>query len=161
MDITVHCAYDEMVTVERCIPNPRNPNTHPKKQLELLSRIIFGQGWRAPITISSRSGFIVRGHGRLAAAKLLGVTEVPVDWQDYGSEAEGYADLIADNRLAELSEIDTDLMAQLMRDVDGDGFSDFTGYDDKAIAALLAEKPETIEEDDHIVTGKQIGRAHV
>lgn len=149
MDITVHCAYDEMVTIERCIPNPRNPNTHPKKQLELLSKIINGQGWRAPITISRRSGFIVRGHGRLSAAKLLGLSEVPVDWQDYESEAEEYADLIADNRLAELSEIDIDLMAQLMRDVDGDGFSDLTGYDDKAIATLLAEKPETIEEDDY------------
>lgn len=40
-------------------------------------------------------------------------------------------------------------MAQLMRDVDGDGFSEFTGYDDKAIAALLAEKPEIIKEDDY------------
>lgn len=153
MNITVHCAYDEMVAIERCIPNPRNPNTHPKKQLELLSKIISGQGWRAPITMSRRSGFVVRGHGRLAAAQMIGCTEVPVDWQEYESEAAEYADLIADNRLAELSEIDTELMAQLMRDVDGDGFSELTGYDDKAIAALLAEVPETIEEDDYDAAG--------
>ena len=154
MDIAVHCAYDEMVAIEKVIPNPRNPNKHPKKQLELLAKIISGQGWRAPITMSRRSGFVVRGHGRLAAAQMIGCTEVPVDWQEYESEAAEYADLIADNRLAELSEIDTELMAQLMRDVDGDGFSELTGYDDKAIAALLAESPETIEEDDYDAAGE-------
>lgn len=147
--LKVHCAFDEMVPIEQVVPNPRNPNQHPKKQLELLAKIISGQGWRAPITVSRRSGFVVRGHGRLAAAQIIGCQEVPVDWQDYESEAAEYADLIADNRLAELSEIDTDIMAELIKEVDGDGFSEFTGYDDKAIAALLAESPQTIEEDDY------------
>lgn len=149
MDITVHCAYDELVAIEKVIPNPRNPNKHPKKQLELLAKIISEQGWRAPITMSRRSGFVVRGHGRLAVAQMIGCAEVPVDWQEYESEAAEYADLIADNRLAELSEIDTNLMAQLMKDVDNDGFSELTGYDEKAIAALLAESPQTIEEDNY------------
>lgn len=147
--LKVHCAFDEMVPIEQVVPNPRNPNQHPKKQLELLAKIISGQGWRAPITVSRRSGFVVRGHGRLAAAQIIGCQEVPVDWQDYESEAAEYADLIANNRLAELSEIDTDIMAELIKEVDGDGFSEFTGYDDKAIAALLAESPQTIEEDDY------------
>lgn len=76
-----------MVPVEEIIPNPRNPNKHPKKQIELLAKIIKAQGWRAPITVSNRSGFIVRGHARLEAAKLLGLTECPVDFQDYENEA--------------------------------------------------------------------------
>ena len=40
--LKVHCAFDEMVPIEQVIPNPRNPNQHPKKQLELLSKIISG-----------------------------------------------------------------------------------------------------------------------
>ncbi len=67
----VKCAHDEMVPLEEIIPNPRNPNQHPDQQIELLAKIIAAQGWRAPITVSTRSGFIVRGHGRFAAAKLL------------------------------------------------------------------------------------------
>lgn len=144
-DIIVHCSFDEMVAIEKVIPNPKNPNKHPKKQIELLAKIIKSQGWRAPITLSKRSGFIVRGHGRLEAAQLLGMESVPVDWQDYESEATEYADLIADNRL---SEIDNDLMADLLRDVD-DEFTELTGYTDEEIAVLLAESPDVIEEDDY------------
>lgn len=147
-DIIIHCSFDEMVAIEKVIPNPKNPNKHPKKQIELLAKIIKSQGWRAPITVSKRSGFIVRGHGRLEAAQLLGMESVPVDWQDYESEAAEYADLIADNRLSELSEIDNDLMADLLREVD-DEFTELTGYTDEEIAVLLAESPDVIEEDDY------------
>jgi hypothetical protein len=51
--------------VESVVGNPRNPNVHPERQIELLAKIISAQGWRAPITVSTRSGFVVRGHGRL------------------------------------------------------------------------------------------------
>lgn len=88
----VYCTFTRMVAIEEIIPNPRNPNKHPKKQIELLAKIIKAQGWRAPITVSNRSGFIVRGHARLEAAKLLGLTECPVDFQDYDNEAVEWAD---------------------------------------------------------------------
>ena len=77
----VYCAHSQMVEIEKVIPNPRNPNKHSEKQIALLSKIIAAQGWRAPITVSTRSGFIVRGHGRLLAARKLGLAEVPVDYQ--------------------------------------------------------------------------------
>jgi DNA modification methylase len=113
----VHCSFSEIVDIVSLIPNPRNPNQHSEKQIQLLAKIIKNQGWRAPITVSSRSGFIVRGHGRLMAAKLLGVEQVPIDRQDYATEAEEWADLVADNRIAELSEIDESLLKQLMGDI--------------------------------------------
>jgi hypothetical protein len=97
--IPVHCAHDELADVDALVPYPRNPNRHSDEQRRLLAKIIKHQGWRAPITVSTRSGFIVRGHGRLAAAKLLGVDLAPVDRQDHATEAEEWADLIADNRL--------------------------------------------------------------
>lgn len=94
-NIMIHCAYTDLVDITSVVPNPRNPNHHSDKQVELLAKVIKAQGWRAPITVSNRSGFIVRGHGRLMAAQLLGLDTVPIDRQDYESEAAEYADLIA------------------------------------------------------------------
>ena len=51
----VYCAHSQMVEIEKVIPNPRNPNKHSEKQIALLSKIIAAQGWRAPITVSTRS----------------------------------------------------------------------------------------------------------
>ena len=85
--IKVDCAHDSLVETEKLIPNPRNPNKHPQKQLDLLAKIIKAQGFRNPIVVSNRSGFIVKGHARLEAAQILGIKECPVDFQDYENEA--------------------------------------------------------------------------
>ena len=68
--VPVFCAHDAIVDVTKLVPNPKNPNQHPDNQIQLLGRIIRQAGWRQPITVSKRSGFIVKGHGRLAAALL-------------------------------------------------------------------------------------------
>ncbi len=57
--IPVWCAHDDIVAIDQLLPNPRNPNMHPDKQIKLLGDIILSQGWRGPITVSTRSGFIV------------------------------------------------------------------------------------------------------
>jgi len=137
--VEVKCAHDEMVPVEKLVPNPRNPNKHPAKQIELLAKIIGAQGWRAPVSVSRLSGFIVRGHGRYEAALKMGCESVPVDFQDYGNEAEEWADLIADNRIAELASIDEDELTGILQEMH-QNFKDFdltlTGVED--IAARLA-----------------------
>ena len=91
------------------------------------------QGWRHPIIVSKRSGFICAGHGRLIAAKLNGWTQVPVDYQDFESEAQEYAFLVSDNKIAELSETDNSLLASSiseleMQDLDFEllGFTDLS-----------------------------------
>jgi len=130
-DIDCWCRFDEEVDVTELIENPRNPNKHPDKQIALLAKIIRSQGWRQPITVSKRSGFIVKGHGRLQAAKVMNVVRVPVEYQDYATEAEEYADLIADNRIAELAEPDQDMIAELLNDDLFEGFDmDLTGFGD-------------------------------
>jgi hypothetical protein len=68
----VNCAFDELVPLEKLVPNPRNPNQHPQSQVALLAKVIAHQGWRSPVVVSTRSGFIVAGHGRYEAAKVLG-----------------------------------------------------------------------------------------
>jgi ParB-like chromosome segregation protein Spo0J len=104
--IAVMCAYDKLVDIVDVIPNPRNPQKHTDRQIALLARVIKSQGWRVPITVSKRSGFVVRGHGRLMAAQKLGAQYVPVDYQDYENEAQEWADLVADNRIPKLAETD-------------------------------------------------------
>lgn len=116
--VPVFCAHDKVIPIGELRPNPKNPNHHPPEQIKLLAYVIRTQGWRAPITVSTRSGLIVRGHGRLEAALLDDLEEVPVDFQEYGSEAEEMADLVADNRIAELSDIDNRKLADAFADID-------------------------------------------
>ena len=144
----VYCAHSQMVEIEKVIPNPRNPNKHSEKQIALLAKIIAAQGWRAPITVSTRSGFIVRGHGRLLAARKLGLAEVPVDYQAYETEAAEWADLIADNRLSELSETDDLLLKDLLQEL-GTGELDLelTAYTADEIDQMLGSAKEVQEDD--------------
>lgn len=106
MEDKVKCAHDELVPLHKLVPNPKNPNTHPEKQIERLAKIIDYQGMRRPIIVSKRSGFITVGHGRLEALKKLGWDKAPVNYQDYDSEAAEYADMTADNAIAEWAELD-------------------------------------------------------
>ena len=138
--IPVWCRYDEAVQIEKVTPNPRNPNTHPDKQIALLAKIIKAQGWRNPIVVSNRSGFVVKGHGRLQAASLLQLDAVPVEYQDYETEAAEYADMIADNRIAELAEPDAALLKDLLQELDtGAADMDLTGFDAAELERLMTQ----------------------
>lgn len=146
--IPVFCAHDEICDVAKLIPNPKNPNQHPDNQIQLLGRIIRQTGWRQPITVSRRSGFIVKGHGRLKAALLEGFKEAPVDYQDYASEAEEYADLMADNRIAELAETDNKMLADLFADIDtGEIPTELTGYTEEEMESLVNALSEALHSD--------------
>lgn len=141
--IPVYCAYDEIVPIKQLRPNAKNPNTHPQEQLEKLGKIIRGNGWRNPITVSTRSGLIVKGHGRLLTAELEELKEVPVEYQNYESDEAELADLTADNRIAELAEMDSKMLADIFADIDT-GAIDFelSGYTEdeyKDIATALSE----------------------
>ena len=128
-NIPVYCAHDAIVPLGELRPNPKNPNMHPEEQLKRLGALIRGAGWRNPITVSTRSGLIVRGHGRLAAAQLEGLTEAPVDYQNYMSDAEELADLVADNRIAELADPDMQKLAGIFEEIMASDISmDMTGY---------------------------------
>lgn len=148
-DIPVYCSHSQMVDIEALVPNPRNPNKHPERQIELLGKIIKAQGWRNPIVVSKRSGFVVKGHGRLQAAQLIGCSQVPVDYQDYASEAAEWADMIADNRIAELAVADDKELHSLLSELEASGEIDLdlTGFSGNALADLLAE-PEIVTEEE-------------
>lgn len=129
-----------LVPIEEIIENPRNPNTHDANQINLLAKIIEFQGWRLPIVVSNRSGFIVRGHGRLMSARKMGLDSVPVSYQEYSSEAQEHADLIADNRIAELAEIDRDQLKDIIEELDsGELDLDVTGFDNSSLEQLMSQ----------------------
>lgn len=138
--VTVHCAHSKIVSVGELKPYPRNNKKHPDQQLDLMCKAIKAQGWRAPITVSNQSGFIVRGHGRLEAAKRLGLNAVPVDFQDYASPAAEQADRIADNKLAELAEYDMDALKEELLELDTGALDmDITGFDAGALETLMTQ----------------------
>ncbi len=147
--IPVYCAHDAVVATSELKPNPKNPNKHPQAQIEALGAIIRGNGWRNPITVSTRSGYVVKGHGRLLAAQLEELAEVPVDYQDYESEAAELADLTADNRIAELAETDNKLLLEVFAGIDaGDIDFSLSGYSSKEYEEIAASLNETIAASD-------------
>ena len=91
-------------------PHPRNARTHSKKQIRQISESISNFGFTVPILIDEK-GVIIAGHGRFEAAKLLGLTEVPVIIQEGLSEAKKRALLIADNKIAQNAGWDRERLA--------------------------------------------------
>lgn len=129
-EIKVHCAFDEIVDRPELKFHPLNPNTHPDDQVKKLAKMIKHHGWRMPVTVSKRSGYVVRGHGRLMAADMAGIEKIPVDYQAYASEDEELADLVADNKVFEGSELDADITNEILGILDGDGFDiELAGFD--------------------------------
>ena len=139
--VPVFCAYDAIVPLSQLRPNPGNPNHHGTDQIERLGGIIRATGWRNAITVSNLSGLIVKGHGRMEAAAWANLSEAPVEYQDYDSEAEEWADLIADNRLAELSTLNTGELLEMVNEIDtGVVPLEMTGYTTEDIEAIIAAR---------------------
>lgn len=96
------------LAIKELTPHPKNPNKHPKDQIDRLAEILKYQGFRQPIVISNRSGLVVAGHGRIEAAKKNKWSTVPVVYQDFDDEAQEYAHLTADNAIASWAELQID-----------------------------------------------------
>jgi len=140
--IPVYCAFRRFVKLADLRPNPENPNTHPAQQIELLANVLRSYGWRAPITVSLRSGLIVRGHGRLEAARKAGLSWAPVDEQHYASKADEDRDLVADNRLAELAHVDDRKLLSMLKTLD-EPLRLGAGFTDRSMLAMLRIAGET------------------
>lgn len=98
----------KMVDIDSIIPNPKNNNKHSAEQIDRLCKIIKHNGFRVPLIVSNRSGFLICGHGRLESAKKLGYEKVPVIYQDFENEAEEFQFLTADNEISRWAEFDKD-----------------------------------------------------
>lgn len=145
-EIKVHCKHTKMEEVVNLVPHPQNPNTHPPKQIEMLAKIIRNTGWRSPVVVSTRTGFIVSGHGRLEAAKILKEEKVPIDEQDFKSEADEFAHLVADNRIAELAGMSDDKLTELLSGLSEQDYDlELAGFENNDVANLLELKDKSEE----------------
>jgi DNA modification methylase len=123
--------------------NPRqtNPRTHSKKQIEQIARAITQFGFTNPVLIDDGNG-IIAGHGRVAAAKLVGLSQVPTVRLSAMSEAEIRAYVIADNKLAEHAGWDRNLLGlefQYLSSLDIDFDATLTGFELPEIDLLIGE----------------------
>ena len=89
----------ELWPIDRLRPYERNPRTHSEAQVDQIAASMVEFGWTNPILVDENAG-ILAGHGRLLAARKLGLAEVPVIRFEHLSEAQKRAYLIADNQLA-------------------------------------------------------------
>ena len=90
--------------------------------------------------VSNQSGFIVAGHGRYEAALILGVESVPVNFQDFDSESDELAHLVADNRLAEIAEMDRVSLKELLLEMDTGALDmDLTGFTQTDLETLMTQ----------------------
>jgi ParB-like nuclease domain len=96
--------------------DPKNPRIHSSKQIAQKAKSIDAFGFNVPVLVDANLK-VVAGHGRIAAAQLLGLTEVPTIPLDHLSEAQNRAFMIADNRLTETSAWNELLLAEQLKEL--------------------------------------------
>ena len=159
MAISVKCSHKEMVPINQLVPHPQNSNTHPQKQIDLLAKLIKFQGFRNPIVVSNLSGYIVAGHGRLEAAKILDMDSVPVDYQDFDNKPQEIAYLESDNLVADLADHKIENLHENIRslDLDDDFDLELFGVPD----LLLGDDDLQLNEDLDDITEKKKERKYI
>lgn len=117
MEIQIKTDSIELIDVTQLIPHPQNMHNHSPQQIERLCNLIEYQGFRNPLVIQKGTNIVVAGHGRLEAAKTLGMEKVPCLYQEFESEAQLYAYIVSDNAIGkdhwaqlDLSQINTDIL---------------------------------------------------
>lgn len=136
----------QVVDIDSLILNPKNNNKHPKEQIERLSKLIQYQGFRNPVVVSKRTGFVLAGHGRIEAAKIAGLKEVPAMFQDFDNEAQEYAYLTSDNAIAAWAELDLSAVNTEMLDLGPDFDIDLLGIKDFVIEPVEKFEPQGDED---------------
>jgi len=136
--------------IEKITPYARNSRTHSDEQVAQIAASIREWGWTNPILVDEDGGLIA-GHGRLLAARKLGVTQIPTMVAKGWSEAQKKAYVIADNKLALNAGWDLELLAVELGDLQGFDFDlMLTGFSDDELSKLLAEKTEGNTDPDEI-----------
>jgi DNA modification methylase len=136
--------------VDALAPYPSNARTHSKHQIRQIADSIEEFGWTNPVLID-RSNTVIAGHGRVAAAKLLGMFEVPTIRLENLSPDQVRAYVIADNRLAEKAGWDKSILAielQNLLTIESDFDVTITGFEIPEIDILLTATEDKRDPDD-------------
>lgn len=135
-----------MLPVESLRPYEKNARKHGEKDVAAIAESIKEFGFNDPIGIWGKDNLIVEGHGRLEAAKLLGMDKVPAIRLDHLTDEQRRAYAIAHNRTAELSEWDELVLGGELQQLASEGFDiSLTGFD---WDVSVGDPAETINEVD-------------
>ena len=127
----------EQWPIEKLVPYAKNSRTHSEDQIAQIAASIKEWGFTTAVLVDE-SGSIIAGHGRLMAARKLGLASLPVMVAKGWSEAQKRAYVIADNKLALNAGWDNELLALELAELDGLGFDvELTGFSDEEIKALM------------------------
>ncbi|MCL9861849.1 ParB/Srx family N-terminal domain-containing protein, partial [Ralstonia solanacearum] len=125
--------------VAALIPYARNPRTHSDEQVARIAASIVEYGWTNPVLVDGENG-VIAGHGRLAAARKLGMEEVPVIELAHLSPTQKRSLILADNRIALDAGWDEELLALEFAELADAGYElALTGFSVDEIDALLAD----------------------
>jgi hypothetical protein len=128
----------ELWPIERLRPYERNPRTHSDAQVDQIAASMVEFGWTNPILVDENAG-ILAGHGRLLAARKLGLAEVPVIRFEHLSEAQKRAYVLADNQIALQAGWSEELLAEELAWLRDERFDlDLIGFDATELERLLA-----------------------
>jgi len=132
------------------VPYARNARTHNEVQVAQIAASIREWGFTTPILIDEAGG-IIAGHGRLLAAQKLGLPEVPTITARGWTEAQKRAYVIADNKLAENAEWNTELLKIELQELDGLDFDlDLVGCDVGELDDILRDETEGLTDEDAV-----------
>lgn len=138
----------ETRALETLIPYARNSRTHSDAQVAQIAGSIREFGWTNPVLVDGEGG-IIAGHGRVLAARQLGLREVPVITLAHLTPAQRRAYVIADNKLALNAGWDLEMLVAELGELRDEDFDlALTGFSDDELAALLAEKTEGLTDPD-------------
>lgn len=137
------------VSVDSLIPYARNSRTHSDEQVAQIAASIKEFGFTNPVLIDGEGG-IIAGHGRVMAARKLGIDEVPCITLDYLTDTQKRAYIIADNKLALNAGWDDEMLRVEFAELEELGFDlELTGFGLDEIEALsIGESPYPEHEPD-------------
>ena len=125
--------------IQNLVPYARNARTHSEAQIAQIAASIQEWGWTIPVLVDE-AGLIIAGHGRILAARFLGITDVPVMVAMGWSDAKKRAYMLADNKLALNAEWDLDKLAIELAQFAGSDFDiSLIGFNEGELGALLHE----------------------
>ncbi|MGA2981885.1 MAG: DNA methyltransferase [Terriglobales bacterium] len=138
--------------IQNLVPYARNARTHSKRQIRQIADCIHTFGFTNPVLVN-RSRMIIAGHGRVDAAKLLGMKSVPTICLENLSDDQIRAYILADNRLAEKAGWDISILAielQHLTSLDLQFDVSITGFEVAEIDLILEEAEKEKEEEDPV-----------
>lgn len=137
-------------SVASLVPYARNARTHSADQVDQIAASIREWGWTTPVLVDEAGGLIA-GHGRVLAAKKLGLKDIPVMLAEGWSEAQKRAYVLADNKLAlnagwdnELLRVELEGLKELNFDID------LTGFSSDELALILSDKTDGLTDPDEV-----------